>query len=126
MEFALKILIVGITIMLTGLGTASMLAPKKMLKNFAIEPVGAAGLNTIRGVIGGMFIGNVVMLGIGLYSGQTLWFLAVGILLGVIAFGRLVGAILDGFDKAIVPPLVVEIVMTSVLVAAHFVPLMHS
>jgi len=122
MEFALKILVIGITVMLTGLGTASMLAPKKMLKNFAIDPVGSAGLNTIRGVIGGMFIGSVTMLVLGFYTGQTTWFFAVGILLGVIALGRIIGAVLDGFDKAIVPPLVVEVLMTSVLVCSHFLP----
>jgi hypothetical protein len=35
--------------------------------------------------------------------------------------GRVVGIVADGFDHAVVPPLVVEIVIGSGLVAAHTV-----
>jgi hypothetical protein len=78
------------------------------------EPIGPAGLSTIRSVIGGLFLASVTMLVIGL----TLGFIAVAILLSVVAFGRIVGIVSDGFDKAVVPPLVVELVIIAVLVAA--------
>lgn len=51
MEMVIQGLIALIALALFGLGTKSMFAPKSMLKNFAIEPVGTAGLNTIRGVL---------------------------------------------------------------------------
>lgn len=119
MELTLQIFVGLATLMLLGLGTMSMFAPKRMVSNFAIEPIGTAGLSTIRSVIGGLFLASVAMLTIGLATGQTLGFLAVAILLGVVAFGRIVGIVTDGFDKAIVPPLVVELVIISVLVSAH-------
>ncbi len=119
MELTLQILVGLATLMLLGLGTMSMFAPRRMVKNFAIEPIGTAGLSTIRSVIGGLFIASVAMLGFGLATGHTLGFVAVALLLGVVAFGRIVGIVTDGFDKAVVPPLVVELVIIGVLLAAH-------
>lgn len=119
MELALQILVGLATVMLLGLGTMSMFAPRRMVKNFAIEPIGTAGLSTIRSVIGGLFIASVAMLAFGLTTGQTLGFVAVALLLGVVAFGRIVGIVTDGFDKAVVPPLVVELVIIAVLLTAY-------
>lgn len=119
MELTLQILVGLATVMLLGLGTMSMFAPLRMVKNFAIEPIGTAGLSTIRSVIGGLFIASVAMLTYGLTTGQTLGFVAVALLLGVVAFGRVVGIVTDGFDKAVVPPLVVELIIIVVLLAAH-------
>ena len=119
MELTLQILVGLATVMLLGLGTMSMFAPRRMVKNFAIEPIGIAGLSTIRSVIGGLFIASVAMLTFGLATGQTLGFIAVALLLGVVAFGRIVGIVTDGFDKAVVPPLVVELVIIAVLLSAH-------
>ena len=119
MELTLQILVGLATVMLLGLGTMSMFAPRRMVKNFAIEPIGRAGLSTIRSVIGGLFIASVAMLAFGLTTGQTLGFVAVALLLGVVAFGRVVGIVTDGFDKAVVPPLVVELVIIAVLLAAY-------
>ena len=119
MELTIQIFVGLATLMLTGLGTMSMFAPKRMVNNFAIEPIGTAGLSTIRAVIGGLFLASVAMLAFGLYTGQTLSFLAVATLLGVVAFGRVVGIVTDGYDKAVIPPLIVELLIIGVLVSAH-------
>lgn len=119
MDLTLQILVGLATLMLLGLGTMSMFAPRRMVKNFSIEPVGAAGLSTVRSVIGGLFIASVAMLVFGLVTGQALGFLAVALLLGVVAFGRVVGIVSDGFDRAVVPPLVVEMIIIAVLIAAY-------
>lgn len=119
MELTLQILVGLATLMLTGLGTMSMFAPKRMVKNFAIEPIGTAGLSTIRSVIGGLFLASVTMLLLGLFGGQTIGFVAVALVLGVVAFGRIVSLVTDGFDKAVIPPLVVELVIITVLLTAY-------
>ena len=119
MQLTLQILVGLATAMLLGLGTMSMFAPRRMVKNFAIEPIGVAGLNTIRSLIGGLFIASVALLVYGLASGETLGFLAVALLLGAVAAGRVVGLLADGFDQAVVPPLLVELVIIAVLIAAH-------
>lgn len=121
METLLQVLVGLISAMLAGLGGASIFAPHKMLANFAIQPDGAAGLNTVRGVIGGLFLGSLGLLVFGLVSGQSQWFLAVAAVLGAVAVGRVVGLAADGFTKDVVPPLVLELVMVGVLVGAHSV-----
>lgn len=112
-------LVILICVMLFGLGVKSMFTPKSMTQNFSIQPEGIAGLNTIRGVIGGFFIASLSMLITGLVTGQNVWFLAVAILLGVVAVGRLIGLIADGFEKSVVPPLLVEMVMVGILATAY-------
>ena len=119
MELTLQILVGLAALMLSGLGVMSMFAPRRMVGNFAIEPIGNAGLNTIRSLIGGLFLASVAMLVIGLATGQTLGFAAVALLLGVVALGRVVGIISDGFDKAVLPPLLVEIVIITILLVAY-------
>ncbi|MES0825404.1 DUF4345 family protein [Ruegeria sp. SCP11] len=119
MELTLQILVGLATLMLAGLGLMSMFAPRRMLANFAVEPNGVPGLSTIRSVIGGLFLASVAMLLIGLTTGQTLGFVAVAILMGIVAFGRIVGIVVDGFDKAVLPPLVVELIIIAVLMSAY-------
>ncbi len=119
MELIIQTLVGLAALMLTGLGIMSMFAPRKMVANFAIEPIGTAGLSTIRSVIGGLFLSSVALLAVGLLQGQTILFVAVAAILGIVAIGRLVGIVTDGFDKAVVPPLLVEIVMVTVLLTAY-------
>lgn len=119
MELTLQILVGLATAMLLGLGTMSMFAPRRIVKNSAIEHIGTVGVSAIRPVIGGLFIASVAMLAFGLVTGQTLGFLAVALVTGVVAIERVVGIVTDGFDKRVVPPLVVELVILAVLVTEH-------
>ncbi len=118
MQLTFQVLVGLATLMLLGLGTVSMFAPKRMVQNFAIEPIGTAGLSTIRSVIGGLFLASVALLVVGLATGQTQAFIAVAVLMAVVAFGRIVGIVADGFDKAVVPPLIAELVIIAILVTA--------
>jgi hypothetical protein len=119
MDLTLQILVILATVALSGLGVMSMFAPRRMVANFAVEPVGTAGLSTIRSVIGGLFLASVALLVAGLTTGQTLGYVAVAILMGAVAAGRVVGILADGFDKAVLPPLVVELVIIAILLSAH-------
>lgn len=119
MELVLQITVGIVSLPLLALGLRSMLAPRGMGTAMAIAPRGAAGLSTIRGVAGGLFFAAVSMLALGLFTGQTLWFLAVAIIMAAVMVGRFVGIVADGFDRAVLPPLVVEAVIGSALVLAH-------
>ena len=96
-----------------------MFAPKSMVRILAVEPVGAVGLNTIRGFLGGLFIGCSIVLATGLVTGNTTFILAVAMIMSVVVVGRFVGIAVDGFDKQVVFPLVVELVMVTILLVAH-------
>ncbi len=122
MENILQILVGLAGLMLLGLGTMSMFAPKRMIKNFAIEPIGVAGLSTIRAMIRGLFLASVALVISGLLTRETLAFVAAAIVLGAVAIGRVVGIVADGFDKTVLPPMLVELVIIAVLLTAHIQP----
>jgi len=112
--------LVGLScLFLVGLGAKTMFMPKSMFGILAVESDGAAGLNTIRGFLGGLFIGSSIVLFTGLATGNKTFFLAVAMVMGVVVIGRLVGIALDGFDKKVAFPLVAEMVMVTIFVTAY-------
>jgi len=86
---------------------------------FAVVPEGIRGLNTVRGDLGGLFLGAALLLGTGLLRGQTVWFLAVAVVMGAIAVGRLLGFALDGWSGNSVMEFAGELGIIAVLVLAH-------
>jgi hypothetical protein len=86
---------------------------------FAVAPEGVRGLNTLRGDLGGLFLAAAVLLGCGLWWRQTLWFLAVAVMMAAIAFGRLFGFVVDGWAGNSLPEFFGELLIIAVLVLAH-------
>ena len=112
--------LVGLScLFLAGLGARTMFVPKSTFGILAVEPEGPAGLNTIRGFLGGLFIGSSILLATGLATGNTTFFLAVATVMGFVVIGRMVGIAVDGFSKKVLFPLVAEIVMVTIFIAAH-------
>ena len=112
--------LVGLScLFLVGLGARTMFVPRSMFGIFAVKPEGPAGLNTIRGFLGGLFIGSSIVLATGLATGNKTFFLAVATVMGVVVIGRLVGIAVDGFNKKVVFPLVAEMAMVTVFLVAH-------
>ena len=85
----------------------------------AVKPEGPAGLNTIRGFLGGLFIGSSIVLATGLITGKFTFFLAVAMTMSVVVVGRWVGIAVDGFDKKVVVPLVAEMIMVTIFIGAY-------
>ena len=119
METVLRVLVGLSCLFLAGLGARTLFAPKSMLGILAVEPEGPAGLNTIRGFLGGLFVGSSIVLATGLATGNTTFFLAVATVMSVVVVGRFVGVAVDGFDKRVVIPLVAELFMVTVFFVAH-------
>ena len=112
--------LVGLScLFLVSLGTRTMFAPKSMLVILDIEPKGQAGFNTMRGFLGGLFIGSSLVLATGLFTGNTTFFLTVAMTMGVVVIGRWVGVAFDGFHKKVAFPLVAEMVMVSIFIIAY-------
>ncbi len=121
MDLTMQIIVGVFGVTFAALGVRSMFMPKNMAESRGLSPTGIAGLTEIRGVFGGFFLACATMLVLGLATGETLWFLAVAILMGAVVIGRLVGIVADGFAKVVLPNLVAEIVIGGGLVTAHFV-----
>lgn len=69
--------------------------------------------------MGGLFLASVVVLLLGLTSGDTERYFFVAIVMLAVASGRVVGLHFDGFDKSVVPPLVWELAIAALLLFAH-------
>ncbi|MGI9605362.1 MAG: DUF4345 family protein [Acidimicrobiales bacterium] len=120
METTMQIIVGILAVPLFALGIRSMFMPANMGEAVGLTPVGVPGLSEIRSVLGGFFLACVTMIITGLATDETAWFLAVAILMAAAAIGRIVSIAVDGFHKAALPPLVIELVIGGVLLAAHF------
>ena len=117
MEMSLKV-VVWLLVLLFGFwGLNFVFAPSGEM--LGVTPLAEHGLNTLRGDIGGLFLGSAVLLVLGLILKKAEWFLAVAVLMSVIAFGRIIGFVLDGNPTD--PTLTAfgfEIVITAVAILA--------
>lgn len=109
--------LIGIVLGLLGLGF--LLAPAALAPQFHIQPIGAAGLNTLRGDFGTMFLG---MAGFALYgaltgNGRYLVFPAAA--LACVFLGRGLGLVLDGVSAPSIPAMAAEAAMAATLYLAH-------
>jgi len=124
MSKAIKFIIILLCVPLLVLGLPSMFNPMmpQVLEKISLIPDAnntIKGLNTIRGIVGGLLLGSVAMMLIGLWKKNTTWYLANAVLMGIAVLGRIVGLVIDGFNSAFMPPLIIEIVIAVVMVLAH-------
>ena len=119
MNKVIRILIALLCLPLLGLGLAAMFNPVGMGPEFAVEPQSIHALNTIRGNLGGLLLSAALITVIGLWCNNTTWFLATAVIMGTVAFGRLIGFVFDGVDMATVPAFVIELVIIGVMVLAY-------
>jgi len=112
--------LVGLTALLfVGIALQFMLFPETAAERFALVPRGIQGLNTLRGDLGGLFLGGGVLMAAGVIYRQTFWWLAAAAVVAAIGFGRLVGFVFDGWQGNSLPQAVVELVIVILLVTAH-------
>lgn len=96
MELALKVIVGLFALLFLFMGVGFMFEPATNATNLALSPLGEHGLNTIRGDLGGLFIGCTGLLALGILQRRGEWLLAVALIMSTIALGRLVGFVLDG------------------------------
>lgn len=118
MSMSLKVM-TGIVGGLFGvLGLRWMFAPVSIAGEQGVELTSAVALNTARGDLGGLFLAGAILCAMGLRSGDGRWLQAVALVVGCIAFGRVVGMIVDGFAVPSLAAFSVEVVMVGILLAA--------
>ena len=119
MDMSLKIVIWLIGLLFAFMGLNTMFDPLANVESLGLTPVGEQGLNTVRGDIAGLFLSSTVLLVLGLIKRRAEWFLAVAVLMAVIAFGRVVGFVLDGSPTdTTLTAFAFEIVIAAVLILA--------
>lgn len=119
MDMAIQIAVGLFAIPLTLAGLVGLFKPELLFGRLGLAPEGPLGVNSIRGLAGGFLFSSGVMMWLGLALGDTTWFLAVALLMAVAVVGRAAGVALDGFDKEVVRPIVAEVIIAVVLIAAY-------
>ena len=112
----IKILIMLLTIPIIVLGVKTMFDPTSMIEKWGMSPIGNTGLNSLRSIFPGVLLGSAFMIILGFWKNNVTWFLATSLLLSVVAFGRIVSFIIDGFDANSVPPTIYEFVLALLLI----------
>ncbi len=119
MTTLLRVLLVLLAGFFVLMGIYFVSAPLEAKQLFAIEPVGVLGLNTIRGDLGGLFLAFGAFATLGLRNPGAAWLPALALIMLTIAFGRLTGLVLDGFDPQALVLLVVEVLTAALAFGAH-------
>ncbi|MFT5170474.1 MAG: uncharacterized membrane protein (UPF0136 family) [Candidatus Marinamargulisbacteria bacterium] len=119
MNKAIKILLGILCIPLIILGIKCMLAPDSMTVKLGIELQGVNGLSTMRSMIAGILLSSGLMIAAGLKTKNTTWLLAAGLAMAVVLVGRFLGIAMDGYDPHVLPPIIIELVIVGLAVAAH-------
>ncbi|MEM8765831.1 MAG: DUF4345 family protein [Pseudomonadota bacterium] len=96
MDLLLRVLIGAIALLFLVMGLGYVFDPASNAADLSLTPIGEHGLNTLRGDLGGLFLGSTVLLVLGLVQRRIEWFLSVAVFMGVIASGRIVGFVVDG------------------------------
>ncbi len=89
--------------------------PDAMAVEFAIVPSGLAGVSTLRGDLGGMFVAVGTFAALGLWRSASHWLYAAASIVGAVAFGRVIGFAFDGAPMPAVVAFVAEIVFIAIL-----------
>jgi len=118
LERKIQLMVGVLAALLLALGLNFLFNPEGGGAQFGLVADGVRGLNSLRGDLGGMFLGSGILLVMGLVRAQPVYFLAVAVVIAAIAFGRLVGLLLDGLAGNSTPEFVVELVMVAVLLYA--------
>lgn len=119
MRTPLKFLILLLSVPLALGGAKFMFDPTSVVERAAVDPVGAAGLNTLRGAVGGLLLGTAGTVWMGFVRRNGEWLLAAGLMMAVVTAGRVVGLGLDGVDPTAAKAAVVELVLVVVFVLGH-------
>lgn len=107
-----------VCLLLVVLGIRWMFLPHATSGEFGIVLSTPVALNTARGDLGGMFMAGAILAAWGLITGEGRWLRAVAAVIACVAFGRMVGVMLDGYAPMSVISIVIEIVMVTVLLKA--------
>jgi ribonuclease Z len=106
----------GLTgVLFLALGLMLMFAPARQTAQFALLAAGSAGLSTLRGDLGGLFLGMAAFTLAGAIRASARWLAVPAVFLSFIILGRLLGLLRDGRSSDSVQALLLELVLIAVL-----------
>ncbi|HTB14646.1 MAG TPA: MBL fold metallo-hydrolase [Bryobacteraceae bacterium] len=97
------------------LGLMLLFAPAKQSTPFAVLATGNAGLSTMRGDLGALFLGMALFTLVGAIRGSAQWLAVPAIFLSLVVLGRMLNLMLDGRSKEGVQAAVLEVILIALL-----------
>jgi ribonuclease Z len=105
-------------LLFAGIGLEFWIAPAQAAARFGLEAAGAAGTDTLRADMGGLFLGLALLCAAGTWAKRRAALVAAALLLGTVVAGRTLGWILEGrADLGGARAIVVEIAALAALLA---------
>jgi peptidoglycan/LPS O-acetylase OafA/YrhL len=101
------------------IGLTFLLMPLSGAASFFISPVGTQGLATIRADFPGFFIGASVFALYAAWRARGAPLLVPLILIAIAFLGRIVSIIADGTTSTTFPPMIAELLMMVLMIAAY-------
>lgn len=114
----LRLLAGLIGVLFLALGLMLLFTPARQTAQFEVLATGNAGLSTMRGDLGGLFLGMAVFTLIGAISASKMWLTVPAVFLSFIVLGRLMNLMLDGRSSEAVQALLLELVLIAILLLA--------
>lgn len=118
MKIALKIVVALITLFFLLLWLRWMVEPNAMAAQWALSATGPAGINNLRGDIGGLFLTAAVFCSLWLVRGNAAWLRAAAVAMCCVIVGRITGLLVEGFNQASLVAAVLEAIFVAVFLAA--------
>ena len=118
MKIVLKVLVALISLLFVVLWLRWMLQPEVMAGEWALAATGPAGINNLRGDIGGLFLTAAVFCGLWLVRGDAAWLRAAAVAMCCVLLGRVIGLLVEGFNPASMASAVLEAIFVTVFLAA--------
>jgi ribonuclease Z len=111
--------LIGLIFLALGLGFITF--PDIFSTGFSVQPITIQGLNTVRGDLGGLFLGMSFFCLLGTMTGHCRWLIVSIIFLILIITGRMISFSLDGLTATGVKSLIIELIMLVLLTASTVV-----
>jgi ribonuclease Z len=115
MQRVLRFLAGLIGVLFLALGLMLLFAPGRQTGQFAVLATGNAGLSTLRGDLGGLFLGMALFTLVGAIRASPRWLAVPAIFLTFIVLGRIMNLIFDGRSIESVQAVLLEFVFIAIL-----------
>lgn len=115
MQYVIQGLVILIVLLFVSMGFNFVFNPVAAGGGIGLEALDLNGMSSLRGDMGGLFLGTAALLIYGLLRRNEGAFLAVAVYMGAIALCRIVGFVQEGTSEAALTAFGVEIVIVVLL-----------
>lgn len=115
MKNIINILVILGIVPLFVLGAVNVFAPLNTFELYGIKPLGVLTYSTFRGAIGGMLIGDGLIMIMGLLTKNKTWYQSSLLLISVILICRIISVLFDGWTNDLLPAVITELYIVVVM-----------